>query len=173
MLKRFVAMGLILFLSMMASCQKAGAPAEVIKSIPIENLDGVLTQSGVTFDKNTSSDGNGALRIDTSQPVTVRLYEVKDVSVENARLTYRAHLKTQNVIGQTYLEMWCVFPGSGEYFSRALKNPLTGTIDWTTMEAPFFLQKGQQPELIKLNVVINGKGTVWVDDITLTKGPLQ
>ena len=77
------------------------------------------------------------------------------------------------MIGTAYLEMWCVFPGSGEYFSRALQNPLSGTIDWTTMETPFFLQKGQKPELIKLNVVINGKGTVWVDDITLTKGPLN
>ncbi|MBZ5553796.1 MAG: hypothetical protein LAO21_13820 [Acidobacteriia bacterium] len=173
MLKRFVVWGSILILFMVTSCQKARTPSEVIKSIPIANMDGVLTQSGVTFDKSTSSDGNGALRIDTSQPVTVRLYEVKDVNVENARLTYRAHLKTQNVIGTAYLEMWCVFPGSGEYFSRALQNPLSGTIDWTTMETPFFLQKGQKPELIKLNVVINGKGTVWVDDITLTKGPLN
>lgn len=173
MLKRFVMLGSILILSMMASCQKAGTPPEVIKSIPIENMEGVLTQSGVTFDKSTSSDGNGSLRIDTAEPVTVRLYEVKDVSVEDARLTYRANLKTQNVIGQAYLEMWCVFPGSGEYFSRALQNPLSGTIDWKTMETPFFLQKGQRPELIKLNLVVNGKGTVWVDDITLTKGPLK
>ena len=172
-MKRFVVWGSIFLLVMVTSCQKARTPPEVIKSIPIENMDGVLTQSGVTFDKSTSSDGNGSLRIDTSQPVTVRLYEVRDVSVENARLTYRAHLRTQNVIGKVYLEMWCVFPGSGEAFSRALQNPLSGTINWTTMETPFFLQKGQKPELIKLNVVIDGKGTVWVDDITLTKGPLK
>jgi hypothetical protein len=173
MLKRIIVTGLILFLSGVTSCQKAIRPAEVIKSIPVENMDGVLTQSGVTFDKGVSSDGNGALRIDTVEPATIRLYEVKDVTVENARLIYRAHLKTRNLLGQAYLEMWCVFPGAGEYFSRALQNPLSGTLDWTTRETPFFLQKGQTPELIKLNLVINGKGTVWIDDISLMKGPLK
>jgi hypothetical protein len=47
------------------------------------------------------------------------------------------------------------------------------TVDWTTQETPFFLQKGQKPEVIKLNVVINGQGTVWVDEIALLKGPLK
>lgn len=44
---------------------------------------------------------------------------------------------------------------------------------WTTVETPFFLQKGQNPDNIKLNLVVNGKGTVWIDDIKLIKGPLQ
>ncbi|MGB7620835.1 MAG: hypothetical protein WBN92_00640 [Terriglobia bacterium] len=173
MLKRVFVMGLILFFSVATGCQKASRPAETIKSIPVESMDGVLTQSGVTFDKGVSSDGNGALRIDTVEPATIRLYEIKDVNIEDARLIYRAHLKTRNLLGQTYLEMWCVFPGTGEYFSRALMNPLSGTMDWTTMETPFLLQRGQKPELIKLNLVINGKGTVWIDDIALMKGPLK
>jgi hypothetical protein len=172
MLKRFGVVGLILFLSVWVSCQKTGTSVEVIKRIPVDSAEGVLTQSGVAFDKGISSDGNGSLRVDATQPVTVRLYEIKDPKVENARITYRAHLKTQNVMGQVYLEMWCVFPGGGEYFSRALHSQLTGTVDWTTQETPFFLQKGQKPELVKLNVVVNGSGTVWVDDISLLKGPL-
>lgn len=37
---------------------------------------------------------------------------------------------------------------------------------------PFFLQKGENPDNVKLNLVIEGKGTVWIDDIHLYKGPL-
>jgi hypothetical protein len=173
MLKRCFILWLILFLPLIPGCQKASVESEKIKEFPINSIDGVITRSDVTFDKGVSSDGNGSLRIDVSQPTTIRLFEVRDINVENARLIYRARLKTENVKGQAYLEMWCVFPGMGEYFSRSLQSPLSGTLDWTTQETPFFLQKGQKPELVKLNVVINGQGTLWVDDISLLKGPLK
>jgi hypothetical protein len=150
----------------------AAAKPELLKRILVDSMEGVLTQTGVSFDAVNSSDGNGSLKIEASQPATVRLYEVRGVKIENARLIFRARIKTLNVAGQAYLEMWCVFPGLGEYFSRGLNSALSGTVDWTTQETPFFLQKGQTPELIKLNVVVNGQGTVWIDDIQLSKGPL-
>jgi hypothetical protein len=103
----------------------------------------------------------------------VRLYETGDISIDNARLTYQAKLRTASVEGQVYLEMWCHFPGKGEFFSRALHAPLTGTTAWTSQETPFFLKKGDDPDNIKLNLVINGKGTVWIDELRLIKGPLQ
>ena len=62
--------------------------------------------------------------------------------------------------------------GKGEFFSRGLQSPLTGTTNWTTEETPFLLKKGEKPDLVKLNLVINGKGTAWIDDVLLLKGPL-
>jgi len=50
---------------------------------------------------------------------------------------------------------------------------VSGTTDWTTEETPFFLQKGENPDNIKLNLVMNGTGTAWIDDIRLLKGALQ
>jgi hypothetical protein len=173
MLRYFFLLGLIMLLPLNAACEKAGIDSEVMKQFPITSMEGVISQTGVTFDKGVSSDGNGALRIDASEPTTIRLFEVKDLNIENARLIYRARLKTEGVKGQAYLEMWCIFPGMGEYFSRSLHSPLSGTVGWTTQETPFFLQKGQKPELVKLNLVVNGQGTVWVDDLSLLKGPLK
>jgi hypothetical protein len=98
---------------------------------------------------------------------------VRDIGVETARLVYRAKVRTEGVTGKVFLEMWCHFPGKGEFFSRGLQTPLTGTIDWTTEETPFFLQKGEKPDYVKLNLVIDGKGTAWIDDVRLLKGPLQ
>ena len=161
---------LFIFLPFMG-CQKSGATADVLKRIPVDNMDGVITRDGVSFDNAVSSDGKGSLKITASEPASIRLYEVRDVNIENARLTYRARVKTENVAGEAYLEMWCVFPGMGEYFSRSLQSPLMGTSDWSTIETPFFLRKGQRPELIKLNIVLSGPGTLWVDDISLIKGP--
>lgn len=148
-------------------------PSEVveIKQYPINGLEGMMTKTGV-IDTEITSDANGSLRITTDQPTTIRLYETGDVDVENARLTYQAKVRTEGVEGKVYLEMWCQFTGKGEFFSRDLNTPLSGSIDWSTEETPFFLQKGENPDNVKLNLVIEGKGTVWIDDIHLYKGPL-
>lgn len=144
-----------------------------LKEYPIDNLEGIITQSGVQIDKEVSSDGNGSLRITATEPTTVRLFETGDIDIENARLIYQARLRTEGVEGQVYLEMWCHFPGKGEFFSRGLGTPLTGSTDWTTEETPFFLKRGENPDNVKLNLVINGTGTAWIDDIRLLKGPFK
>jgi hypothetical protein len=140
---------------------------------PVDSLEGIITQSGVEIDKAVSSDGNGSLKITATEPTVVRLFEVGDIDIENARLIYQAKIRTDNIDGKVYLEMWCNFPGKGDFFSRGLQTPLTGTTNWTTKETPFFLQKGENPDNIRVNIVIDGKGTAWIDDIRLLKGPLQ
>jgi hypothetical protein len=143
-----------------------------LRRFPLDDMEGLITKTDVQIDKRISSDGNGSLRIEATEPTTIRLFETGDLNVENARLIYQARVRTANLEGQAYLEMWCHFSGRGEFFSRGLDQPLTGTTDWTTQQTPFFLKKGQNPDNIKLNLVINGRGTVWIDDIKLLKGAL-
>ncbi len=144
-----------------------------ITRFPLDDTEGLITQTGVQIDKQISSDGNGSLRIEATKPTTVRLFETGDIDIENARLLYRARVRTENVEGQVYLEMWCHFAGLGDFFSKGLGTPVTGTTNWTTVETPFFLKKGENPDNVKLNLVIDGNGTAWIDDIRLLKGPLK
>jgi hypothetical protein len=144
-----------------------------IKHFPIDNIEKIITKSYVTFDSNTSSDGSGSLKIHAKKPITIRLFELGDIDLENAVLNYQAKVRTQNLRGTTYLEMWCSFPGKGEYFSRDLKSPLEGTNDWSEEITPFFLKKGENPDNVKLNIVVDGTGTVWIDDIRVTASPLM
>jgi hypothetical protein len=157
----------------LVGCSKAPQEVVELKRFPIDSLEGIMTQSGVQFDREVSSDGNGSLKIIATEPTVVRLFELGDIDIENARLIYQAKVRTEGVEGQVFLEMWCHFPGKGEFFSRGLQTPLTGTTNWTTEETPFFLKKGENPDNVKLNLVINGKGTAWIDDIRVLKGPLQ
>jgi hypothetical protein len=145
----------------------------VLKSFPLDTRSGVIARDNVSIDKKISSDGNGSLRIDATDPVTISLFEVADLKIDNARLLYQARIRTEDVIGQVYLEMLCHFPDRGEFFSRSQASLLTGTQDWTSQETPFLLQKGETPDIIKLNIVINGHGTVWIDDIKLLKASLK
>jgi hypothetical protein len=156
----------------LVSCSNPPQQVVELKQFPITSMEGIITQSEVQIDNEISSDGNGSLRVTANKPAVIRLFEIGDIDVENARLIYQARVRTENVEGQVYLEMWCHFPGKGEYFSRGLQTPLTGTTEWTTEETPFFLKKGENPDNVKLNLVIKGEGTAWIDDIRLLKGPL-
>ncbi|MDH7511745.1 MAG: hypothetical protein QHH14_02235 [Clostridiales bacterium] len=166
---------LLVCLGLMAaafSCAKPSPKDVGIMAFALDNLDGLLTQSGVELDRTASTDGRGSVKIFVAEPAIVRLFETGDIDVEDAVLVYQAKLKTEGVEGPVYLEMLCHFEGKGEFFSRGLHSPLKGTVGWTTQEIPFFLKNGENPDNVKLNIVCEGPGTVWVDDVRLVKRPL-
>lgn len=154
-----------------APALSATALAADIAAFPLNTEEAPTLQ--ITIDRETKAEGEAALKISTPWPTTVPLAQVDAPGVEKTRLTYSAKVKSElGEDAQAYLEMWCVFK-DGQYFSRGLDNPVTGTADWTELSTPFFLKEGQTPEKVKLNIVIVGEGTVWVDDIHLTAGPLD
>lgn len=112
---------------------------------------------------------------------TFRLFEAPDPGVEECIVLYRAKLKTEGLTGRAYLEMWCNFPGRGEFFSRGLDQVVTGSNDWASSEIPFLLQKDEKPNLIRLNIVVESTGwlwkkavagRIWIKDVELLKAPL-
>ena len=159
----------------MSACTSGPAPktaAVELKHFPLDGVEGVRATTGTSFDPKISADGKGSLRVDAKEPTTVPLFEVSDVGVENATLIYQASLQSENLDGKAFLEMWVRIPGKGEFFSRGLDRPITGTMSWMTVATPFFLQSGQKPDLIRLNLVVQGKGRVWIDDVHLMREPL-
>ena len=159
----------VLAVSFPAGCRNAPSETAEIKTWAVNSTSEVLTQSGVEADGGVTSDGGGSLRLTATSPTTFRLFETGDIDIENSRLIYQARVKTQDVNGEVYLEMWCHFAGKGEFFSRALHAPLSGSVDWTTQETPFSLRKGENPDNVKLNLVVSGTGTAWIDDIRLIR----
>jgi len=156
------------------ACGSSTKPDEVVEleCFPADTMDGVISNTMVQVDKEITSDGNASLKMTVDKPTTINLYETGDIDIENARLIYQAKVRTEDVEGKVYLEMWCNFQEHGEFFSRALQSPLSGSNDWSPMETPFFLKEGQNPDNIKINIVIDGKGTAWIDDICLLKTSL-
>ncbi len=54
---------------------------------------------------------------------------------------------------------------------RGLDNTLSGSSDWATCQTPFFLKAGEKPDLIRLNLVVEGRGKVFIKDVELTAAP--
>ncbi|MGI9534293.1 MAG: hypothetical protein ACR2NW_05040 [Thermodesulfobacteriota bacterium] len=174
MIKPFKLFYIITFFVLLVGCENfKRAQVETIKSFKIESLDEVISKDGVEFDKDISSDGNGSIKITTDSPINVKLYQTGDIDFDESILIYSANLRTENLDGQAYIEMWCRFPGKGQYFSKSLTSALSGTNNWKVLETPFFLKKGEIPDNVELNLVVNGSGTVWIDQIELLKRPLN
>ena len=160
------------FFFLIVSCNMQNKSTE-LKYFPVDDLNGIITKSGIQLDKSISSDGNGSIKIETTKPTTISLFDIKDVRIEDAQLIYESKIKSENLSGQAYLEMWCVFKDQGEYFSRGFDTAIAGTTDWKTISTFFLLKKNEMPDQIRLNLVVNGVGTVWIDDIHLSKLPLS
>ncbi|BEQ13056.1 hypothetical protein FAK_01220 [Desulfoferula mesophila] len=117
------------------------------------------------------SGEKGLIKIATQGPCTVCLAVVKDLDVDNCLLVYQAEVKTKNLKGKTFLEMWCHFPGKGDYFSRGMQKSLSGDSGWTMLETPFLLQSGQTPSQVTLSLAIAGAGEVWIRNPGLSTRP--
>jgi hypothetical protein len=114
-----------------------------------------------------------AWRIEASGPMTVRMYEVGDLGLEQCVLAYRARMKGERIAKTAYLEMWCRLPGRGEFFSRGLAQSISGTTGWASHETLFNLKRGQRPDLVKLNLVMEDAGVLWVKDVELLGTPVS
>ena len=148
--------------------QVEGGVATPIASFALDDAEGVIDGQLVAVDADVTSDGGGSLLVTANAPTTVRLFELGDVDVEEANLSCAASVRSEGLDGIAYLELLCSFSELGEYFSRALESPATGDSDWAVQEVAFLLQKGQNPDNIKLNLIIDGTGTVWIDDLSVS-----
>ena len=148
---------------------QTSAQAQELKKISLDDASSI----GLTIqtDASVKTEGKASVKITTAWPTTVCLGEVTGLAVEDAKLVFKAKVKTA-LEGDAFLEMWA-HVGGGQYFSKGMNDPAKGKSDWKAIQTPFMFQKGQKPDKVTLNIVINGKGTVWVDDIVLSKEPLK
>ncbi len=143
--------------------------ADDLKKLSLDDASSIGTT--IQTDSKVKTEGKGSVRITTKHPTTVCLGEVTGLEIENAKLIYKAKVKSE-LDGVAFLEMWA-HVGGGQYFSKGMNDPIKGKSDWKSIQTPFMFQKGQKPDKVVLNLVINGKGTVWVDDVVLSKAPLK
>ncbi len=143
--------------------------ADDLKKIDLDDASTLGTT--IETDITVKAQGKGSVRITTLHPTTICIGEVKDLDVENAKLVYCAKVKS-DLEGSAFLEIWA-HVGGGQYFSRGMNDPIKGKSDWKSIQTPFMFQKGQNPRKVTLNLVINGTGTVWIDEVVLSKAPLE
>jgi hypothetical protein len=147
----------------------SSAYAQDLKKLNLDDASAIGTT--IQTDTQVKAEGKGSIKITTRWPTTICLGEVASLDIENAKLVYKAKVKS-DLDGTAFLEMWA-HVGGGQYFSRGMNDVVTQKTDWKIIQTPFLFQKGQKPDKVTLNLVINGRGTVWIDDIVLSEEPLK
>ncbi|MCX7830265.1 MAG: hypothetical protein N2445_04320 [Acidobacteria bacterium] len=163
---------IVLALLILISCgkKKPGPPKEV-DEFACNDTERVLAKEYVTLDKNISSDGNGSIKIETKEPLTVRFYEVK-LPGENSKYTFKVKMKSAGLKDSAYLAMDINYPGGGKQSVQSdTKDYLYGDNDWTPMSITISAPNQKAASVI-LYVVLTNEGTVWVDDLHLIVTPL-
>jgi len=158
---------------------KSLAQGETELSFPISNIEEIITQSNVAIDREITADDNGSLVVNANKPIIVELFEPDGKDFKNKRLTYKAQMRSENLIaaddmrGISYIELIAKFPNGEDLISRGPRVPISGTTDWRTAETVLYIDKGHTPENVKLNLIVEGQGKVWLDAVKLEAIPLR
>ena len=159
------AVAMLLTLIFYLSATTDGALAQYLKRIPLDN-HGTLGTT-VTTDTLFRTEGGASIRVQTRWPTVVNIGEETRVSVEGVLLEFQANLMSRALDGTAYLEMWCHFADGSRYFAAGVDTAVSGSTDWTPARAVFRLDRGQRPTRVTLNLVVNGTGSVWIDEARL------
>ncbi len=160
------------FLLVMGAVLLTAGTAAAEKVISVSLDDAATLATLIETDKRVKTEGDGSVRITTAWPTMIPLHEASGLSIDNSKLVYQVKVRSKDLVGKAYLEMWVRVKGQA-YFSRGMQSYVEGTTKkWTTIVAPFILQPGQVADQVMLNIIIDGKGTVWVDDLSLASDPL-
>jgi hypothetical protein len=113
-----------------------------------------------------------SLKIDggAGAPVTVAILEPP--AIEGQRYAVTGQVRYEAVEGNGYLEMWSHFPDGGQYFSRTLADAgpmmkLQGTSGWRQFTLPFDATGAPPPTRLVINVVLPGRGVVYLGPLRL------
>ena len=107
-------------------------------------------------------DGGWFAHCDAAQ--TIRLFEVDDPGMADPPFS-SCEAADRNLHGRAYLQCRCRVPGSGSYV--IFEQASTGTTDWTPREIQSVGMEGGKPDRVRIEVVVEGPGKIWVKDVEL------
>ena len=114
------------------------AYAEDLKKLNLDDASTIGTT--IQTDTQVKAEGKGSIKITTQWPTTICLGEITELNIEDAKLVYKAKVKS-DLEGTAFLEMWAHI-GDGQYFSRGMNDTVQQKTDWKVTQTPFLFQKG-------------------------------
>ncbi|MFQ5789558.1 MAG: hypothetical protein ACE5JI_03690 [Acidobacteriota bacterium] len=112
--------------------------------------------------------------------VTFTVLTLDSPGITRARYAIQGEVGYEGIEGKGYLEMWGHFPDGSRYFSRTVSpsgpmKSLRGSSEPRRFVLPFYNDEGAEPpEKLVLNVVLPGRGTVYLSPLRLVQyGPTE
>lgn len=116
---------------------------------------------------------------DGAQSKTFKLFVLPQPGIVSPSYAISGQLKYDGVEGTGYLEMLNHFSGDKVYFTRTMAafgamRGIQGSSDWRAFRLPFYVRDESgwledRPVKLELNLVLPGKGTVYVRSVSLAQ----
>ncbi len=110
----------------------------------------------------------------TNRPRRITILELPSPPLSRPVYALTGQVRYTDVAGRAFLEMWNYFAG-GTYFSRTLATTgpmqlIQGQSDWRLFVLPFYGdEKTGRPHRLVINVVLPGRGTVFLENLKLVQ----
>jgi hypothetical protein len=113
------------------------------------------------------------LRVERGAEPTVTVLTIDRPKIAGPRYALTGQIRYEGVDAAGYLELWNHFPDGSQYFSRTLGDAgpmmnLQGTSGWRAFTLPFDSTGMPPPTQLVLNVVLPGRGVVYLGPVRLT-----
>lgn len=143
-----------------------------VTSVPLDSLKGISPL--IELDPMEKVEGTNSIKISAEAPCRVTIGKFAGQGIDNFNLKTRVKLKTLLKEGNVILETLVKVDGR-VYFSRAMDQKLSGDNDWQEIFTNFYFKAGESPDEISVNLILDGRGKVWVDDLKVLreKGTIQ
>jgi hypothetical protein len=156
-------------LAMLLAAAAAASPLET------RTWSGETAPTGATLVAGGAGEGQASVRVVNRGPGPLRatLAVFRRPALSTPYWSVRGRVRTEDVAGQGFLEMWSTFPDGRSFFSRTLSpegpmRNLEGTQRWRDFTLPFQSEPGQPaPVELTVNLFLPGAGTVEVGPLEL------
>jgi hypothetical protein len=120
----------------------------------------------------SSPEAGGSLRIESPQGAVITVAEIDDAkATSGGRILCNALLRCQNTPGGAHLDMYVETTNGSLLTSKQPAQMVGGTQDWQPIYATVDLKPGTQVARVWVNAVVQGPGTLWVDEIVVSHEP--
>lgn len=146
-----------------------GKKKPLIYNFPVNSLNRVISKFNLKLDNEVSYDGLGSIRVDSKDTTTAYIFVLYDIPVKRAKLTWEAYCKSEDLKGEAFLEMGVQiskkYRKELESYLHQSKDFLRGTTNWQKIKVEFLVLENLKVDVVQLNLIIEGEGTVWIDQV--------
>lgn len=137
-----------------------------------DTLSEVGTHVAVDPVIRSSPDAGGSLRIESAQSAIVTVAEVNGIkSTSGGRILCNGKLKCKDTPNGAYLAIYVETTDGSLLVSKQPAQMVGGTQDWQSSRTSVDLRPGTQVARVWVNALVQGPGTLWVDDILVSHEP--
>jgi hypothetical protein len=129
------------------------------------------------MDNEFSYDGLGSIRVESEDSATAYLFILRDISHKRAKLKWEAYCKSKDLEGKAFMEIGVqIYSKSGKEYDTYIYRGdefISKTTDWKKLKVEFLCTEGRMISTVQLNLIVKGRGTVWIDQVKFTATPLK